>query len=166
MGAAVVIVGATIICPPAGLTLGAVYGGAEIGIAVSGKDWITGRELATNERLFRGLLAPLEIIPGVSGITRFAHTARLARVNDNTAPLSLLKRLQPYQHVGTVEGLLKNASQFSSARLHQLRQGWNDAKIIVKKKLTNDIIEVRTTVNTGITKTRQMFQLPEREFTF
>lgn len=39
IGALVVIVGATIICPPAGMVLGAAYGTLELSSAVSGKDW-------------------------------------------------------------------------------------------------------------------------------
>ena len=60
----VVIVGATFIFPPAGIALGAVYGTLELSSAVSGKDWISGRELDTTERWVRGVLAPLDIIPG------------------------------------------------------------------------------------------------------
>ena len=38
----VVIVGATVVCPPAGIALGAAYGTLELSSAVSGKDWISG----------------------------------------------------------------------------------------------------------------------------
>ena len=54
IAALVVIVGATLICPPAGIALGVVYGTLEITSAVSGKDWVSGREIDTGERWFRG----------------------------------------------------------------------------------------------------------------
>jgi hypothetical protein len=81
-GALVVILGTTLICPPAGLALGGAYGGMELGSAVSGKDWVAGRELGTGERWFRGLLAPLDILPGVGTIAKFSGVARLAKVGD------------------------------------------------------------------------------------
>ncbi|MGG3386216.1 hypothetical protein ABER65_16910, partial [Heyndrickxia faecalis] len=64
-----VIVGTSIICPPAGLALGIAYGTLELESAATGKDWISGRELGTGERVFRGVLAPLDIVPGVSGLS-------------------------------------------------------------------------------------------------
>ncbi|NMD72669.1 hypothetical protein HHO41_20750 [Bacillus sp. DNRA2] len=79
MGAIVVIAGVTLFCPPAGMALGAVYGAYELSSAVSGKDLVSGRELETSERWVRGLLAPLDIVPGVSGLTKFTSTIRLAR---------------------------------------------------------------------------------------
>ncbi|KYC98004.1 hypothetical protein [Heyndrickxia sporothermodurans] len=47
IAALVVIVGVSLVCPPAGIALGAVYGTFELSSAVSGKDWILGRELGT-----------------------------------------------------------------------------------------------------------------------
>jgi hypothetical protein len=89
LGALVVIVGTTLICPPAGIALGVAYGAMELGSAVSGKDWVSGRELGTGERWFRGLLAPLDIIPGVGAIAKFGSVARLARVGDQVGQIGL-----------------------------------------------------------------------------
>ncbi|MEN1967630.1 hypothetical protein WMZ97_06065 [Lentibacillus sp. N15] len=41
VAALVVIVGATIVCPPTGLALGAGYGALELGSAISGEDWVS-----------------------------------------------------------------------------------------------------------------------------
>lgn len=73
-----VIVGTSFICPPAGMALGAAYGTLELSSAVSGKDWISGRELKTDERVFRGVLSPLDIVPGVKGLSKFSSAARFA----------------------------------------------------------------------------------------
>ncbi|WP_271006975.1 pre-toxin TG domain-containing protein, partial [Listeria seeligeri] len=61
----VVMVGVSIVCPPAGLALGIGYGALEASSAITGKDWISGRELSNQERLLRGGFALLDIIPGV-----------------------------------------------------------------------------------------------------
>ncbi|WP_339194794.1 hypothetical protein NSU02_06305 [Aeribacillus sp. FSL W8-0870] len=78
IAALVVIVGVSFICPPAGMALGMAYGTLELSSAVSGKDWISGRELGTGERVFRGALAPLDIVPGVSALSKFSSAARFA----------------------------------------------------------------------------------------
>ncbi|MFB7303876.1 hypothetical protein [Heyndrickxia sporothermodurans] len=46
------------------------------------RDWISGRELGTGERVFRGVLSPLDIIPGVNSITKFSGTVKLAHLGD------------------------------------------------------------------------------------
>ncbi|MEH7272505.1 nucleotidyltransferase domain-containing protein [Neobacillus vireti] len=78
LGALVVIVGVSIVCPPAGIALGVAYGTLELSSAVSGKDWVSGRELSTEERWFRGLLAPLDIIPGAAALKKFTGTVNLS----------------------------------------------------------------------------------------
>ncbi|MGG3846409.1 RNase A-like domain-containing protein [Aeribacillus composti] len=73
-----VIVGASFICPPAGMALGVAYGTLELSSTVSGKDWISGRKLGTGERVFRGALVPLDIVPGVNALSKFSSAARFA----------------------------------------------------------------------------------------
>ena len=70
---------AAIVCPPAApaiIALGATYGTLELGSAVSGKDWMTGRELDTGERWLRGAFSLLDIMPGVKGVHAFTKAAR------------------------------------------------------------------------------------------
>ncbi|EHX3725388.1 ribonuclease YeeF family protein, partial [Listeria monocytogenes] len=67
--ATVVIVGVSIFCPPAGLALAVGYGSLEAGSAISGKDWVSGRELSAEERALRGGLALLDIVPGVKALS-------------------------------------------------------------------------------------------------
>ncbi|MFC4620337.1 TNT domain-containing protein [Camelliibacillus cellulosilyticus] len=76
IGAIIVIGAATIICPPAGAALAAGYGVLELDSAVSGKDWLSGRELGAGERLTRGALSPLDIVPGVGSVAKFSQSAR------------------------------------------------------------------------------------------
>ncbi|WP_150283671.1 pre-toxin TG domain-containing protein [Rummeliibacillus sp. TYF-LIM-RU47] len=56
-----VVVGLTIVCPPAGLVAGAAYTAIDVGGAIRGEDLISGRKLSDNERLVRGAFA---IVPG------------------------------------------------------------------------------------------------------
>ncbi|WP_198318515.1 phosphoserine aminotransferase [Aeribacillus pallidus] len=86
IAALVVIVGVSFICPPAGMALGMAYGTLELSSAVSGKDWISGRELETGERVFRGALAPLDIVPGVSALSKFSSAARFAPLREAMDP--------------------------------------------------------------------------------
>ena len=54
-----------------------MYGSLELGSAVSGENWLTGRELGTGERWMRGLLSPLDIVPGGAGLKKFGTSVRL-----------------------------------------------------------------------------------------
>ncbi len=85
--ATVAIVGVSIFCPPAGLALGLAYGGLEMSAAVSGKDWLTGREMDTSERVMRGAFSLLDIVPGMkafSGGTQAIRSGtKLASLSDN-----------------------------------------------------------------------------------
>jgi Bacterial CdiA-CT RNAse A domain len=81
-----VIVGASFICPPAGMALGVAYGTLELSSTLSGKDWISGRKLGTGERVFRSALAPLDIVPGVSALSKFSSAARFAPLREAMDP--------------------------------------------------------------------------------
>ncbi|MHC5280191.1 DNA/RNA non-specific endonuclease [Listeria kieliensis] len=85
--ATVAIVGVSIFCPPAGLALGVAYGTLEMSAAVRGKDWLTGRELDTSERVMRGAFSLLDIVPGMkafSGGTQALRSgSKLASLSDN-----------------------------------------------------------------------------------
>ncbi|WP_237389719.1 DNA/RNA non-specific endonuclease [Bacillus sp. USDA818B3_A] len=147
LGALVIIVGATLICPPAGMALGAAYGAMELSSAVSGKDWVSGRELGTGERWFRGLLAPLDIVPGVSGLSKFSSTVRLAHFR---------------QGANHIDNMIKNAGQQSATRLNNASVAIKDAANVVKNKLAKDIIEAGRLADTVITGAKNTIPSPER----
>jgi hypothetical protein len=163
LGAMVVIVGTTLLCPPAGIALGVAYGAMELGSAVSGKDWVSGRELGTGERWFRGLLAPLDIIPGVGAIAKFGSAARLARVGDQVGQIGLTSGIRSgfRQGVAQVDNLVRTASRETMARLKSANAAVKDAANVVKNKLAKDIIEVGDLIDSGITTARNAFQLPQ-----
>ncbi|MGJ7913484.1 hypothetical protein [Neobacillus sp. LXY-1] len=164
IGALVVIVGATLICPPAGIALGALYGAAELGSAVSGKDWVSGRELGTGERWFRGVLAPLDIVPGVSGLAKFSSTARLAHVGETTSQLGLKTGVNAgfRQGVNHIDNMIKTAGQHSVSRLKSASAAIKDAAHVVKNKLATDIIETGKLADTIITGVKNTIPSPKR----
>ncbi len=86
IAATVVIIGVAVFCPPAGLALGATYGVLEMGTALTGKDWVSGRELDTSERAMRGSFALLDVLPGVKALSGGVQTmrtgSRLASLSD------------------------------------------------------------------------------------
>ncbi|WP_246140813.1 HNH endonuclease [Bacillus marasmi] len=145
IGALVVIIGATLICPPAGMALGAVYGTYELSSAVSGKDLVSGRELGTSERWVRGLLAPLDIVPGVSGLTKFSSTIRLTGVSDNMEKLGLSSGVKGGIQPGAtsrISNLVETASRFGTDRLRRAEAAFQNGANIVKNKVIKDTIEV------------------------
>ncbi len=154
IGALVVIVGVALICPPAGLALGAAYGAMELSSAVSGKDWVSGRKLGTQERWVRGLLAPLDIVPGVSGLTKFSSTVRLANLGENMGQLGVRAGMKGSLQSGMthVDQLVKTAGQQSAARLRSAASAINDGANIVKNKLARDTFDAARLADTVITK--------------
>ena len=144
IGALVVIVGATLIFPPAGIALGAAYGAYELSSALSGKDLVSGRELDTSERWVRGALAPLDIIPGVSGLTKFGSAARLARVGDNLGPAVLRSSVKGGIQQGAttrVYNMVVEAGKSGAARLKSAGTVIQNRANMVINKVEKDIIE-------------------------
>ncbi len=119
------------------MALGAVYGTYELSSAVSGKDLVSGRELETSERWVRGLLAPLDIVPGVSGLTKFSSTIRLAGVSDNIGKLGLSSGVKGgiQQGASRISNLVETASKFGSERLRRAEVAFQNGANIVKNKV-------------------------------
>ena len=122
IGALVVIVGASLIFPPAGIALGVAYGAYELTSAVSGKDLVSRRELDTSERWVRGALAPLDIIPGAGvAVTKFAGAGAtgLVRIGGKVVPTGLKTGVNAgiQKGVTSVKNLAETATNFGAVRL-------------------------------------------------
>ncbi|QTN00538.1 hypothetical protein ERJ70_15285 [Sediminibacillus dalangtanensis] len=131
LGALVVIVGAAVICPPAGLALGAAYGSLELKSAISGEDWISGRELGTGERWLRGALSPLDIVPGVAGLKKFSGGVRVANQAADMGQFGLRSGIKTsvqreLKHVGD---MITTAGRQSTARLKSAGAAMKDRAI-------------------------------------
>ncbi|ENX5344340.1 hypothetical protein [Listeria monocytogenes] len=155
--ATVVIVGVSIFCPPAGLALAVGYGSLEAGSAISGKDWVSGRELSSEERALRGGLALLDIVPGVKALSTGAKAAsagsKLVRVGDNV--LAGSKNVGK----GTIDNGIQAGRQAMDLRLANAKK----VSEAVQKKLTKDIDDIGTMAKTIQNKTKETFTLPPRE---
>ena len=149
IAALVVIVGAALIFPPAGIALGAVYGTLELSTAVTGRDWVSGREVGTGERWFRGLLAPLDLIPAVGSVKKFAVLGRAGKLKQaaaislKTAPAMRLK--------DTVKGSIHTARLEGMKRMNQLKDFAKGRAVAVGKKLEKDIIDAAKGIDKGVT---------------
>ncbi|MED4322130.1 hypothetical protein P9232_11795, partial [Weizmannia sp. CD-2023] len=136
-----VIVGTSIICPPAGLALGIAYGTLELESAATGKDWISGRELGTGERVFRGVLAPLDIVPGVNGLSKFSSTVRLAHMGD-VAELGLKTGIKAgiQRESRHVANMVIDAGKDSAARIRSAKAWAKEVPGRLRKGAENSAI--------------------------
>ncbi|WP_235920066.1 AHH domain-containing protein [Heyndrickxia coagulans] len=157
-----VIAGASIICPPAGMALGIAYGTLELESAVSGKDWISGRELGTGERVFRGVLAPLNIVPGVSGLSKFSSTVRLAHMGD-MAELGLKTGLKAgiQRESRHVANMVIDAGKDSATRIRSAKAWAKEVPGKVKQKVADDIIDTARLMDSTCTFAKNI--LPSRQ---
>ncbi|MEL3959255.1 pre-toxin TG domain-containing protein [Caldifermentibacillus hisashii] len=156
------VVGASILCPLAALALGIAYGTLELESAVTGKDWISGRELGTGERVFRGVLAPLDIVPGVSGLSKFSSTVRLAHLGDMTelgVKTGLKAGIQ--RESRHVANMVIDAGKDSAARIRSAKDWAKEVPGKVKQKVTDDIIDVAILMDSTYTSAKNI--LPSRQ---
>ena len=164
IGALVVIVGTTLICPPAGIALGAAYGAYELSSALSGKDLVSGRELDTSERWVRGLLAPLDIVPERRGIAKFGSAARLARVGDNLGPVEFRSSVKGGIQQGAtthVHNMVVEAGKSGAARLRSAGTVIQNRANIMVNKAKEGTIEGAKLADKAITGAKNFFQLPQ-----
>ncbi|TGA99999.1 hypothetical protein E4665_03355 [Sporolactobacillus shoreae] len=103
IGAAIVVL--TIACPPAGAVAGVAYGAMQMSDAVTGKSWISGRELSTGERVSSAAFGALDVIPGAEAAGAFGTIGRASM-----------------RSAEKVADLTKTLGQASKGRLIQLRQ--------------------------------------------
>ncbi|WP_260508398.1 hypothetical protein [Listeria booriae] len=132
IGIAVVIIGASILCPPAGLALGIAYGTLELSSATSGKDWLTGREMDGGERTTRGAFALLDIIPGVKGIRAFSQATKAGGLVLDAAQVG--SKL-------TLKQAGKQAFRESAGRVRKILNVMKDATSAIKIQVKNGTVQ-------------------------
>jgi predicted ribonuclease toxin of YeeF-YezG toxin-antitoxin module len=141
---AVVIIGVGIFCPPAGLALGLVMGGLEMSSAISGKDWVSGRELDSGERVLRGGLSLLDIVPGVKALSSGAKAVttgtRLAGLADNVLTSSAKNAATK------IDDVIRLGKSEIASRLGNLKTAANDAIQAAGTRLTTVLDEASETV--------------------
>nr|WP_260442827.1 pre-toxin TG domain-containing protein [Listeria seeligeri] len=166
--AAVVIVGVSIVCPPAGLALGVGFGALEASSAVTGKDWISGRELSDQERLLRGGFALLDIIPGVkafsSGTKIASAGSKILRVGDDLldgGKLAIKNAGKSFK--GTIDNGIQAGKESVDSRIISIKNASTGAQKAIKGKLTKDLNDIGEAAKTIQSKAKETFQIPPRE---
>ncbi|WP_255387559.1 DNA/RNA non-specific endonuclease [Listeria sp. ILCC792] len=141
---AVVIIGVGIFCPPAGLALGFAMGALEMSSAISGKDWVSGRELDAGERILRGGLSLLDIVPGVkalsSGTKAMTTGIRITGVADNVFTSGMKTA------TSKIDDVIRIGKSEVASRLGNLKTAANDAIQSAGKRLTTSIDEASEAV--------------------
>ena len=162
IAALVVIVGVSLVCPPAGMALGVAYGSLELSSAVSGKDWISGRELGTGERWFRGVLAPLDIFPGVNGLSKFSSAVRVTHLGEDLGALGLRTGAKLKGELNQIHNLVKATGEQSIPRLKRAQAAVQDFSKLVKNKVARDTIEAGQLVDNAITGMKSLIPSEKR----
>ena len=158
---------AAIACPPAApaiIALGATYGALELGSAASGKDWMTGRELGTGERWFRGAFSLLDIVPGVKGLHAFGKAAQAPEAVLKAAQLGTSTNLKTAVKQGrpSIQAMLNTAAGKATQRVRQVQASARD---VARKALENakpGIIQAAKKTDELLTSVKNM-KLPGRE---
>ena len=158
---------AAIACPPAApaiIALGATYGTLELGSAVSGKDWMTERELDTGERWLRGAFSLLDIVPGVKGVHAFSKAAR-------GVPEAVLKvakqsatnlKTAVKQGATTVQGMLDTAAMKALERVRAVKESARESARIALKRAEPGMIKTAQKADELLTSLKNI-KLPIRE---
>lgn len=157
LGATIISAGITLLCPPAGLVLltaiGAASGAMEVKSAVTGKDWVSGRELGTGERALRGTFGALDLVPGAGSITKFSSSVRTLSLGKNMGTLGLKSGFKAgfRQEVTHTGGMAKEAGKISASRLKSAEVAIKDGSNVMKNNLVKGTLEAGKVVDTGIT---------------
>ncbi|WP_260485234.1 hypothetical protein [Listeria booriae] len=147
IGIAVVIIGTSILCPPAGLALGIAYGTLELSSATSGKDWLTGREMDGGERTTRGAFALLDIIPGVKGIRAFSQATKAGGFALDAAQVGSKLTLKQAE---------KQAFRESTKRVRKIPNAMKDATSAIKIQVKNGTVQAGKIADEVITGVKNL----------
>ncbi|KMT63012.1 hypothetical protein [Paenilisteria newyorkensis] len=152
IGIAVVIIGVSILCPPAGLALGVAYGTLELTSVATGKDWMTGREMDGTERATRGAFALLDIIPGVKGIRAFSTATKAGGLALDAAQAGskLTLRQTAKQGLSHMDAMGRQALRESAERIRNVPRVISDVASTVKNTAQEGLTTVKKmTANFG-----------------
>lgn len=143
IGIAVVIIGVSIVCPPAGLALGVAYGTLELTSAATGKDWLTGREMDGGERATRGAFALLDVIPGVKGIRAFSQATKAGGLALDAAQVGSKVTLKQTarQGLSNLDMMGKQALHESAARIRKIPNVLKDVANSAKTQVKNGTVQ-------------------------
>ncbi|WP_185365880.1 hypothetical protein [Listeria booriae] len=143
IGIAVVIIGVSILCPPAGLALGVAYGTLELSSIATGKDWLTGREMDGGERATRGAFALLDVIPGVKGIRAFSQATKAGGIALDAAQVGskLTLKQTAKQGLSNLDMMGKQVLYESASRIRKIPNVMKDVADAAKTQINNGTVQ-------------------------
>ncbi|WP_246369282.1 hypothetical protein [Listeria rustica] len=162
IGIAVVIIGVSIVFPPAGLALGVAYGTLELSSAATGKDWMTGREMDGTERATRGVFAVLDIIPGVKGIRAFSTATKVGglALDATQVGTKLTLKQTAQQGLSNLDAMGKQALRESAERIRNVPRVISDvassATNAAKTQLRNGAIQTGKLTDEAVTTVKSI----------
>ncbi len=157
LGAGVIIL--AVFCPPAAAVVGFTLAAADMYSAISGKDWGTGRQLSTEERVLRGSFALLELVPGIGYLNDVAKSGGKVAVK-NVVKNSLREGFE--QGAKNFDNMVKLTSKFGDNVLSKLDDFGRQADQVFNKLASKGADSLSTglkNVDQGISQAAQKFSL-------
>ncbi|MEN1967631.1 hypothetical protein WMZ97_06070 [Lentibacillus sp. N15] len=116
------------------------------------------RELGTGERWVRGALSPLDIVPGVGGLTKFSSAVRVANLGTDMAQFGLKTGIkssikQEIKHVGD---MTVTAGKQASTRLKSAGAAMKDASNVAKDKLAKGAVGAGKVMDSAVTQAKNI----------
>ena len=149
-------------CPPAGgfvLAASLTMSAADMYSALSGRDWGTGRELSTEERVLRGSFALLELVPGIGYLNDVAKSGGKVAVK-NVVKNSLREGFE--QGAKNFDNMVKLTSKFGDNVLSKIDDFGRQADQVFNKLASKGADSLSTglkNVDQGISQAAQNFRL-------
>ena len=157
LGAGVIIL--AVFCPPAAAVVGFTLAAADMYSAISGKDWGTGRQLSTEERVLRGSFALLELVPGIGYLNDVAKSGGKVAVK-NVVKNSLREGFE--QGAKNFDNMVKLTSKFGDNVLSKLDDFGRQADQVFNKLASKGADSLSTglkNVDQGLSQAAQNFRL-------
>ena len=157
LGAGVIIL--AVFCPPAAAVVGFTLAAADMYSAISGKDWGTGRQLSTEERVLRGSFALLELVPGIGYLNDVAKSGGKVAVK-NVVKNSLREGFE--QGAKNFDNMVKLTSKFGDNVLSKIDDFGRQADQVFNKLASKGADSLSTglkNVDQGISQAAQNFRL-------
>ena len=149
-------------CPPAGgfvLAASLTMSAADMYSALSGRDWGTGRQLSTEERVLRGSFALLELVPGIGYLNDVAKSGGKVAVK-NVVKNSLREGFE--QGAKNFDNMVKLTSKFGDNVLSKIDDFGRQADQVFNKLASKGADSLSTglkNVDQGISQAAQNFRL-------
>ena len=139
--AAGLVIGLTIVCPPAGLVAGGIYTAIDVGGAIKGEDLISGRKLSDDERIMRGVFALAPAAGGLAVRSVLKNVPALAKVLTKAAG-TLDDAVKPIKN--TVDNITIKAKQTAATAIQNAKHLGSQHANQLQYMLKHPVVEAVT----------------------